>query len=542
MRNIVLVCILILAAGVRLIGLSGNPPGIHSDEADIGYAAQSVMETGRSQYGDGLGLVFHEFNGGLFPPIYSYVLVPFLWAGGLSIGSIRLPSAIFGVLSVALLYFLMRTLCRRQGAALWAAFLLAVNPWHLYYSRQGRFESIGIFFVLLGALLFLAMGKRKGIGIMSAISFGIAILANDAAKLFVPMFVPVLIWYHIVFKRTRLASLIPFFSVLLFFGVLMFGVLFVRGQIKDFSRAGKATSAEIAAQVDAERRHTLAPLWLSRVVHNKATVLAKRYLVDYTKNFSLNWFFVEGHWNLQESMGRHGQYLLFELPVFFLGLFVIFHSFTRAGVLLFLWMLLANIPGAITQGDYYPYRSIFMLIPPLAFSAMGMDAWWAWVRRRPIRIRYLLMVGSTLAITTFVGSFLVTHFFDYPVYASEWRYKERTDMLRYALSVRNNYDSVFISGSPEFAVVAAVLDHTPAAVFQEAFRRPVSYKGKAFMQLGILWFGSIMEKDIVSPKSYFPRRSLIMVEGNTFASELPIAEFRAASEPLRVVYKAFEVR
>lgn len=77
-------------------------------------------------------------------PAYIYLVKA--WAGvfGNSELSVRSISAIFGLLSIAAVYFLGKLLFSRR-AGLWASFLLAVNYFSLFYSIQARPYSMAIF-------------------------------------------------------------------------------------------------------------------------------------------------------------------------------------------------------------------------------------------------------------------------------------------------------------------------------------------------------------------------------------------------------------
>jgi 4-amino-4-deoxy-L-arabinose transferase-like glycosyltransferase len=72
---------------------------------------------------------------------------------GSSEWSARLSPALIGVISIPLLYFLARRCMGRSGALMVVA-LLALSPWHLYWSQNARFYSLLFLFFNLGLLLF----------------------------------------------------------------------------------------------------------------------------------------------------------------------------------------------------------------------------------------------------------------------------------------------------------------------------------------------------------------------------------------------------
>lgn len=87
-------------------------------------------------------------------PLSYYLLRVLSWAfelgpENLSEGFLRLPFAIFGVLSVPTLALVARDMIGRK-AALLAALFLAVSPWHIYWSQNARSYAMVFFFSLLG--------------------------------------------------------------------------------------------------------------------------------------------------------------------------------------------------------------------------------------------------------------------------------------------------------------------------------------------------------------------------------------------------------
>ncbi len=93
-----------------------------------------------------------------------YFLLMRAWIhGGLSEAWLRLPSALFGIASVPLMYVVARRLVS-GGAALASAALLAFSPMHVYYSQEARSYTLTIFLVLLSSSFFVLAveeGRRR---------------------------------------------------------------------------------------------------------------------------------------------------------------------------------------------------------------------------------------------------------------------------------------------------------------------------------------------------------------------------------------------
>ena len=76
---------------------------------------------------------------------------------------LRLPSAAWATLNIALLYALTALLTGRRAEALLAAFLLALSPLHIYYAQVLRFyASLSAFYALSCLLLYRALRRPSG--------------------------------------------------------------------------------------------------------------------------------------------------------------------------------------------------------------------------------------------------------------------------------------------------------------------------------------------------------------------------------------------
>lgn len=149
-----LLIILIIASFLRIYNLMpmGNseafsPPGLYPDEAMNGNNIVEAMSK------NDLKIFYPENFGreGLFINIQGM----FIRALGNNPWALRLPSAIFGILTVLGIYFLSRQLYAREELALFSAFLLATSFWHINFSRMGFRAIMAPTFLTWGVYLFL---------------------------------------------------------------------------------------------------------------------------------------------------------------------------------------------------------------------------------------------------------------------------------------------------------------------------------------------------------------------------------------------------
>jgi 4-amino-4-deoxy-L-arabinose transferase-like glycosyltransferase len=95
-----------------------------------------------------------------FHPPLSFLINHALLQIGESEFFLRLPSALFGIVTLPVFYILARELTSGRVALL-STLLLAVSPFHIWYSQEGRMYSEVLFFSLLSSVLLLEAVKRR---------------------------------------------------------------------------------------------------------------------------------------------------------------------------------------------------------------------------------------------------------------------------------------------------------------------------------------------------------------------------------------------
>jgi mannosyltransferase len=121
--------VFLIGAWLRLTAL--NRQSLWFDEADVVIRAQQplsrVMET----------FVAPGENG----PIYNIMLALWIRFAGISEIAVRLPSAVFGVIALPLVYLLARRIAG-STVALIATGLLAISPYHIWYSQEAKMYTM----------------------------------------------------------------------------------------------------------------------------------------------------------------------------------------------------------------------------------------------------------------------------------------------------------------------------------------------------------------------------------------------------------------
>ena len=123
------VVVLLFAAAIRLVALPAAPPGLNQDEAANAWNAWCLLQTGRDQAGAPWPIFWTHALGENRSTLYLYALLPFQAIGGLNVWTTRLPAAVAGILTVALVYWIAARLFDRTTAII-AAVFAALAPWY----------------------------------------------------------------------------------------------------------------------------------------------------------------------------------------------------------------------------------------------------------------------------------------------------------------------------------------------------------------------------------------------------------------------------
>lgn len=542
MRKIsfILIVIIVFAFILRTWQLASIPPGLHADEADITYAAYSILKTGKTHYNEFNLLALKENAGVTRPPLLTFATIPSVWLLGLNLWGVRMPSVVFGVGTIIMLYIFVLQLFGKKSYALIAALFMAVNPWSIHISRQGLLQSISLFFTVSGVALF-SLGKRNPkYYLFSAASFGLSLFAYDAPKLFIIPMIVLLAWYYRkdLLKQKRAAILSGAIVVISY--LLMLSSQFAGDNLQDFSTVLVYQEEGVVETVNRERHQTNAPLWASSLFHNKLTVGTNHLVRNMFTVLSPDWLFINGHGQMQQAVARHGQYHLFQLPLFFIGIFFLFRKYNHAALLLLGWLFLGVLPGAITSGGNFPYRSVLMMPVPIIFSAVGLVIVWRWIGKYLKTIRYLAYGGIIIIAAAYITSFLFTYFYDYPVYASEFWQQQRNDALKFAIERADQYDAIYVDDT--WHIYYAVHEQTDPEVFQEAYQNPVLINDTInAIKIDNFYFANFdIGTDSSTPSAYFPENSLLITGGENFKDHYPLTVF-LDPDGVRAVYNIFEI-
>lgn len=456
----ILILILALAACLRFWQLGQIPPSPDWDEAALGYNAYSIMKTGRDEYGKHLPLILRSFDD-YKPALLAYLVIPSIRIFGLNVFATRFPAALLGTLAVLLTYLLVRELFSSSPIAsrlslrlpLVAAFLLAISPWHVQFSRVAFETNIGLLFGILVVWLILKSFKKSWFLILAAFFAGLNIYVYQAEKVFTPLLVlaAFLIYRREIFKLPRkylifavivgLISLLPFARM-----TLTMPEIFLRAK-------GTSISADqtpfLARTVEKLVRDNQAKDYLGLILDNRRVTYFLTLMRGYFSHFDLNWLFVRGG-EARHHAPEMGSLYLWELPFFLLGVYslIFAKNFKKAKLLIFSWFLLAPIPAAFASGTPHEVRTIRFLPMLQIFVGVGLIKAWQIISKKRLAFKVLI---SSLAILFFLFNFtyyLNQYFVQQNYFHSQsWQYgyQQAVEEIK---KIEPQYKQIVVSNQP----------------------------------------------------------------------------------------------
>lgn len=371
-----LIIILLIASVLRLYQLGSVPVSPDWDEAALGYNAYSILQTGKDEYGKPFPFVLQSFAD-YKPALYIYFAVPSIAVFGLDTFAVRLPSAIFGILTVLATYFLVKELFKRRDIALVAAFLLAISPWHLQFSRVAFETNVGLAFNVFGVLFFLKGLKKPWLLMLSALFFGLNVSVYQSERVFSPLLVILLLlvyWkplWQIAKKYLVAAVLVGIFAVLPFVHYVVTNNMAL-ARFKGVSIFSEQTETKLESNQQFSEDKGTGNL-TGTLFHNKWVTSAREVTAGYLSHFDLNWLFIRGDLERHHAPNMALLYL-WELPFLLVGIYALaFFPFSlRTKLLIFGWLLLAPIPASVTSDVPHSVRTLNFLPTFQVFTAIGL--------------------------------------------------------------------------------------------------------------------------------------------------------------------------
>lgn len=434
----ILILILLIAFLLRLFQLGSNPPSLSWDEASLGYNAYTISTSGQDEHGETLPLARFIAFGDYKPPGYIYAAVPAIFLFGLDEFSVRLPSALAGLVMVFVTYLLVKELFEKETLSLLSAFFIAISPWAIQFSRAAYEANLAACFNLVAVYFFILSRKKGWLIIPSVILFTLSFYTFNANRIIAPLLLLGLCLLY--FKDTSrswkwflLAGLIGIFMI--FPSISYLNDRESRLRFQEVSIFNDLKTVELSNQRIAADGFA----WWSKLMYNRRVLFGRSLLKHYFDNFTGRFLFTDGDVNPRLSIKEMGELYVFELPFLILGAFLLIKNKNRAALPVFLWMFIVPVPAATARETPHALR-ILSILP--AYQIVLAYGFYEFIKR--FRQKKLYVLLSFLLLIN-IYYYLHNYYVHYPAnWSGSWQYGYK-QMIDYVENRKETYDHIFVT-------------------------------------------------------------------------------------------------
>lgn len=449
MRYLFLTIIVVLAVALRFNQLN-QVPELNADEAALAYNAYSLIHTGKDEFGAPWPLVFQSFND-FKPGVYVYLTIPFVQLFGLTPLAVRLPSLIFSIISIWVIYHLSQkifaTSRHRVAIGLVASLMLAIMPWHIHFSRGAWETQLATAFLLIGTYLFTLVPKRKIYLFPSLSLYFLALYTYHSMRVVIPFFIV----YWIYRYRKIIRKSLPIFLTAFAFCCLLSIPLVL--QLLSPSGLSRAQGVSLLADVGPVWRsneirslHELPSSLLIKLAYNKPLMYADRFFENYIGHFSLKFLFYDGDVIERNRVPDFGQLLLVSFIFFVAGFWYMVRQVPRRWSLLVFWLLISPIPSALTFQSPHAVRAFSMTIPLALIISYGIINTLSSISQAWGKIPMYIFTILTLVLFSWdVTRYLTNYYLLLPYHFPNATQNGFAQLVPWVESHKNEYDRIIIT-------------------------------------------------------------------------------------------------
>lgn len=374
--------VLFASSFVRFYQLGKVPNGLTVDEADMGYNAYSILKTQKDVYGEKLPLFFQALDD-YKPGLVFYTTLPAIFLFGLNDFSVRLAPAIFGTLSIILLFVLTKTLYpKNQLLPYISALLVSFAPWHIALSRA-MVWYIELIFLYLLFFVFFVFAQKEYLKAQtklftlsaSAIFLSLTLYVYYAAVIYLPLILLALTYIYMDFFKKNLKILLTGLSILLILSLPAF-LHYSSPESKTRLNVISVLTPDITLPTSIKELEQDQQLGLpfSQFIHNRRLVYASALADNYFDYFNLDYLFVTAKNIRYFYVNGIGLFYLIELPFFLYGLYTLVRRREKSDLLILALLVIGPIPAMLTLGSPFPHRALLFILALQIISAIGITS------------------------------------------------------------------------------------------------------------------------------------------------------------------------
>ncbi len=393
------------------------------------------------------------------PPLYLWLLHFFLKIGVSEFWA-RLPSAIFGILALLLVYHVGRKLFNK-----WTAFftlcLFALSPLHLYYSQEARMYSLWIFLITLSYFFLYKLCKGNTSAFLWA-GYFLSLLLSIYTHYFAAFHIVtqgVIVGVDFVFSQEKKSIRWVYFLIL-------------GGMIALFS----IPVMQLATQGSSHGSGLSFQDWTPLLVLEE---IIRGWLV----------FLVLGGGN-SYTLGYHYALAFFLFLLFYIGLYFTLRSNARLALFLLAWLIVPLYLGTFFLEQVASYHERYFLpitVPYLLFAGRGLQATASGLARLVRKGLRWIKTSSNFAWTcVFLSILLIFLFFDPIINYYQIEKQDNKSAVKYVTARNLPGDSIVLDGFGEVAMAYYFQDYR-LSIVKPRTAEAIDFLGKSCRRVWYLY-------------------------------------------------------
>lgn len=388
MKTIIFLIILsILGWFLLTFRITDAPPGINGDEATLGLSVYLISQTGHDSEGRFLP-IFTKI--GAVPdwkhPVTVYITALIFKIFGPSLFTLRATSVIFTLISIWIIYYLLKELVDGKTAFI-GVLLFIATPIVMIQSHLAHENIAPIPFVSFWLLMVIKYTKKQNqkLLLFAGISLGLSIFTYFGMRIISPVLIVLTLLYVYYLKNkngVKYINHIKWFILGLFpaIVILLIAKLYYPGSVLGLYRPYKIGDYQ-------------------------------SLILPFISAFDPSFLYINGDSTPYHSTGKHGMFLLATLPLFIFGMVDIIRNKKPIRVFILISFFLIPFLFGLASTVHRASRLLVLVPSYIAISAIGFNAIRAF--KWKIVNRAILIVIFFLISLNFID-FVSDYWFDYP--------------------------------------------------------------------------------------------------------------------------------
>lgn len=376
----------LLSLLIRFYQIDNSKLGFYLDEASIGYNAYSILETGKDEFGKPFPILFRAFTD-FKSPLYIYFSVIPIKIFGLGVFSTRFVSALSGSIAIIVVYFLLKLITKNNRfLSFLSALILAVSPWHVFYSRAA-WETNLSFLLLLLATLFCVYGykiNKRILFFFGGILFVISIYAYfHGQRAVAPLIFGFYFFYYFKWILENKKILILGLTALILFSLPVLIISLTPGSQSRMKSLSIFSEKTILPWQNQNTLNT-GDKKFSFFVDNRTTTTIRKWFALYTAYYTPRNLFSPDPVEKQRWPVDLATFYSWQFPFYVLGFFWFFkkREYEQSRPIMIPWLIFSPLAASIAGDPFATVRALPLVFPFSFIIAVGIFETLAYVQNK----------------------------------------------------------------------------------------------------------------------------------------------------------------